>query len=195
MKHPYRFLFHPPTLIPVSSWKLCLLCRVLLYLKLGSMKGDPSKHVQRPLWVSLGPAGPIDIRGCSEAGVPTQANCLVEQVFNGYLIRRPHYHFHDLEKLPSEASTKKHCRTSALALWGESGLPSAAGLRLCVFVHHSLTWHHCSNCFILLSENASLDLNLQTSAFCWKPFALKGGMDSVQFFWLLCQTDVSHCFL
>ena len=108
MKYTYRFLFHPPTLIPVSSWKLYLLCRVLLYLKLGSMKGPPSKHVQRPLWVSLGPAGPIDIRGCSEAGVPTQANCLVEQVINGYLIRRPHYHFHDLEKLPSEVSTKKH---------------------------------------------------------------------------------------
>lgn len=61
------------------------------YLKLADMEGDLSKPAQRPLWQSLGPAGPIDARGCSETGVPTQANCLVEQVIKGYLIRKLHY--------------------------------------------------------------------------------------------------------
>ena len=49
-------------------------------LNLVVWKGDPSEPVQRLLWQSLGPVGPIDAGGCSETGVPTQANCLVEQV-------------------------------------------------------------------------------------------------------------------
>jgi len=79
------------------------------------MEADPSNPVQRPLWLSLGPAGPIDARDCSEIDVPTQVDCLLEQLIKGYLIREPHYYFHDSEKLPSEVSTIKYCRTSALS--------------------------------------------------------------------------------
>lgn len=46
-----------------------------------------------------------------QAGVPTEANCLVEQVIICYLIRQAHYFTQIVEvlnKLPSVESTEKH---------------------------------------------------------------------------------------
>lgn len=80
------------------------------------MEGHPSRPVQGPHWLTLGPARPVDARDCSETGVLTLSNCLVEQLIKSYLIRKPPCYLHDSEKLSSEASTKKHCGTSALLL-------------------------------------------------------------------------------
>lgn len=94
----------------------CICYAELCYLELAGGEGHPSQPVQGPHVLSLGPDRPIDARDCSETGVPTQANCLVEQLIRSYLVRKPPRYLHDSEKLPSEASTKKHCRMSALPL-------------------------------------------------------------------------------
>lgn len=108
MKYLYRFLCHLPTLTHVSSWKLesSLLSSVFVLHN----PWEVWKELLLYLHLKL-PAPVVQEAVHGQAGVPTEANCLVEQVIICYLIRQAHYFTQIVEvlnKLPSVESTEKH---------------------------------------------------------------------------------------